>query len=349
MRNSVLDRDVASFNDGFEFKDLLTDSSILITGGTGLIGRLLIKCLLSLSKAIKLYVNVRNAEKLQRLLYKEEFDRIEIIEGSLDVFKNQASLPIDYIIHGASPTTSKYFVDYPVETFWSIVEGTKNLLEYSKSIECKGIVFLSSLEVYGNSTSSKLLEEEDIRPLLVENVRNSYPIAKFATENLCHLYAKEYGLPVKIARLTQIVGPGASCYDNRIFSQFCRLAAVGEDIILFTSGLSSRAYCYTMDAINAIILLLLKGEKGKSYNVSNPETHISAYGLAKFIQNFCNNRISVRQELDNSFGYPEMSDVNLSIDRISKFGWKPKIGLTEMVSHLIDYYKIECNEQRDNN
>ena len=63
------------------------------------------------------------------------------------------------------------------------------------------------------------------------SVRSSYPMAKRATEHLCHLYAKQHGVPVKIARLTQTTGAGIAKEDKRVIAQFTRLATQGRDII----------------------------------------------------------------------------------------------------------------------
>ena len=55
---------------------------------------------------------------------------------------------VDYIIHGASATSSKYFVSNPVETILTALRGTKNILEIAreKSIKKNGVfVFLRSV------------------------------------------------------------------------------------------------------------------------------------------------------------------------------------------------------------
>ena len=87
-------------------------------------------------------------------------------------------------------------------------------------------------------------------------VRSSYPMAKRASENLCCLYASEYGVPVMIARLTQTTGAGIAKDDNRIIAQFAKLASQGKDIVLNTTGESARPYCYTTDTISALLFIL---------------------------------------------------------------------------------------------
>lgn len=132
------------------------------------------------------------------------------------------------------------------------------------------------MEVYGSIGKMDSVIEDIQGFWSITDVRSCYPIAKRMAEHLCFLFSKEYGVPVKIARLTQTTGAGIALDDNRIIAQFARKAVKSEDIILHTLGKSARPYCYTTDAISAIIYILLKGENGEPYNVANPDTYVSA-------------------------------------------------------------------------
>ena len=63
--------------------------------------------------------------------------------------------------------------------------------------------------------------------------------------------------------------------DNRVFAQFARSIINGEDIIMHTKGELCRCYCYTTDAIAAMLYILLRGKDGEAYNVANETTYIS--------------------------------------------------------------------------
>ncbi len=73
-------------------------------------------------------------------------------------------------------------------------------------------------------------------------------------ENMCVAYAKQYDLPVSIARLSQTFGAGILQTENRVFAQFARSAIRGEKIVLHTLGKSEGNYCYTRDTVKALIL-----------------------------------------------------------------------------------------------
>jgi nucleoside-diphosphate-sugar epimerase len=89
---------------------------------------------------------------------------------------------------------------------------------------------------------------------------------------MCVSYAKEYAVPVVIARLSQTFGPGVSYDDGRVFAEFARSAIERRDIVLHTEGKTLRTYCYLRDAIEGIFCLMVHGTVGQAYNVTNMET-----------------------------------------------------------------------------
>lgn len=332
--------DINNFARNFALSPELKGERILITGATGLIGSTLIHCLLALNEDISIIAPVRNMEKAKGIFLEEELENIDLIECDFASYDYSQLPPIDHIIHCAAPTSSKYFVEHAVETFDTIVTGTKHLLDYAAKHTVKGFVYLSSLEVYGEIHDDATAVTEDVQGYLdVVSVRSSYPMAKRAVENLCALYAAQYGVPAKIARLTQTTGAGIAMDDNRVIAQFARLATEGKDIVLHTTGESARPYCYTIDAISAILYILLKGEKGEAYNVANEETYISARGMAEFVRDNLNPEISVRLEFRDDMGYAPPTKLRLSTEKIQSLGWTPAYSLKDIFLRLTEYLR----------
>ena len=171
-----------------------------------------------------------------------------------------------------------------METIDSIYSGSKTILEFAKSKKVSGLVYLSSMEVFGVTDANKeVIFEQDLGYLDILNVRSSYSESKRLVECMCKSYAEQYGLNVKVARLAQTFGAGISKNENRVFAQFARSAIRGEDIVLHTKGDSMGNYCYTTDVIKAIILLLQKGEKGQSYTVVNENSSMTIYQMAELV------------------------------------------------------------------
>lgn len=334
-------QDVMEFVNSFMLADELCGSSFLITGATGLIGSSLIHCLLALDRDIRIVAPVRNMQKAYAM-FEGGTKSIELIECDLLSFDYNTIGSVDYIVHCAAPTSSKFFVEHPVETFDTIIKGTSVLLEYARNHPVKGFVYLSSLEVYGSISDDSQPITEDIQgywdPM---NVRSAYPLAKRAAENLCCSYSHQYGVPVNVARLTQTTGAGIAKDDNRVIAQFSRLAAEGHDIILHTTGEAARPYCYTTDAVSAIMYVLLRGVKGEAYNVANEDTYISARDMADYLKKNFAPHINVRAELNDNMGYAPVTKLRLSSQKLIALGWMPRYGLKEMFERLIQYLKYE--------
>lgn len=335
--DNVIQRDISEFVRDFDQAALLRGSTFLVTGATGLIGSMLIRCLCALDGSIRIYAPVRNLEKGKRLF--GDCPQVTLVQADLATFDYTTFGTVDYIVHGAAPTASKFFVDRPVETINTIVADTNRLLQYAATITVKGMAFLSSLEVYGQMLQPVPVTEDMQGTVGITDLRSSYPMAKRLAENLCCAYASEYGVPVRTVRLTQTTGPGIDKADNRYIAQFVRCAAEGKDIVLRTKGLSAKPCCYTIDAISAILYILLFGQNGKAYNVANEETYISVRDLAYMIKETLNPDINVRTEINDAMGYPPDTYLRLCTRELQNLGWKPRYTLRDTISRLFDYMK----------
>lgn len=336
MVSRIQQEDVREFACAFALADELANASFLITGATGLVGSSLIRCLLALDKGIRIIAPVRDKEKAATM-FGDVFDRVEWMECDLASCDYDQVGKVDYVIHCAAPTSSKFFVDSPVETIRVIYEATASLLNYACRQSIRGFVYLSSLEVYGSGLPDVPITEDMQGYWDVMNVRSSYPVAKRAVENLCCAYAAEYGVPIKVARLTQTTGSGIAKDDNRVIAQFAKLAARGEDIVLHTTGESARPYCYTTDGVSALLYILLKGKNGEAYNVANENTYISARGMAEFLRDNFNPTIDVRVELNDNLGYAPVSKLDLSTEKLRALGWQPRYDMKQLFERLIAY------------
>ena len=337
IMNRIQQEDIKVFKRNFPFGEEIKGSRFLITGATGLIGSTLVHCLLSLDKNIEIICPVRSLDKA-RTMYCEEADKINFIECDLLEYLNGLSVKdhFYYIVHCASPTVGKYMTEHPIETYMLAIDSTRAILEYAHKIENCNVVYISSLEYYGQNFDDKVITED--MQGYVDNTapRSSYPLGKRAAEFLCAAYARQYGVNVKVARLTQTFGAGVAGDDIRVFAQFARSVISGTDIVLHTKGESAKPYCYTTDCISAILYILLKGTRGESYNVANQETYISIRDLAEFLRDNFNPRINVVIEECSKNGYAPVTKLNLSTEKLMRLGWKPQVDLKDMFNRLIN-------------
>jgi nucleoside-diphosphate-sugar epimerase len=229
-------------------------------------------------------------------------------------------------------------MEHPVETAKIIFQASDALLRYAANHEIKGYLYVSSMEVYGSIFSEESITEDMQGYLNPLDVRSCYPMAKRMAENLCCLYAQEYGVKAKIARLTQTTGAGISRNDNRAIAQFVRCALENQNIILQTAGTSARPYCYTIDAISAMLYILLKGQSGQAYNVANEDTFMTIRDLAELVKETINPNINVNTII-NDIGYAAPSILPLSTAKLNALGWHPQYGLQELLLNLAEDVK----------
>lgn len=316
-------------------KKKIKEASFLITGSTGLIGSTLVQSLLAMDKNIRITVPVRSKSKAEAM-YGGFFSRLNVVECDLLEYCNSIKGDFDYIIHCASPTAGSFMNEHPVETYELAVESTRALLRYACNHKVKGVVYVSSLEYYGQNFDDNIITEDFQGFVDATSARSSYPMGKRAAEYLCVAYAKEYGVPVKIARLTQTFGAGVSAGDNRVFAQFARSVISGTDIVMHTKGESAKPYCYTTDCASAILTILLRGKDGEAYNVANQDTYISIREMAEFLRDNFNPDIKVIIEEHPEMGYAPVTKLHLSSEKLMALGWKPQYDLMEMFRRLIE-------------
>lgn len=309
----------------------------LVTGATGYIGSSLIK---ELQKDVQITALVRNVDKAAKMLPQG----VNCIQADLEDAQTLKNVTDEYtyIIHCAAITKSKDMKDRPVEVVKSIVNTTQNIMEVALRCKAQSVVVLSSMEIYGYVEYEKgqRTGEDAVKGEVdLLNVRSCYPLAKRMAENICFDYWKEYGVPVKIARLAQTFGTGILPEENRVFAQFARAAIKNRDIVLHTDGTSMGNYCGIRDAIRGILMLLEKGENGEAYNIVNEQNTMTIRQVAELVADkIAGGKIRVCYDIpeENIYGYASNTGLKLSAEKMCKLGWSPQESLEKMFLDVID-------------
>lgn len=328
MNNSILEEDIKNIINDFDMS-VFDGKTILVTGATGLIGKLCVKSLLNSGYNTQVIALVRDEEKAKNIF--GESKRLTYLVQDINQRIN-TTRRVDYIIHAASTTSSKDFVEKPVETIYTAINGSRNILEFAKNKRLEGMVYLSSLEIYGVNEKENI-KERDYGYIDILNPRSSYSESKKMVETMCISYGTEYGVPVKIARLAQTFGAGVSISDNRVFAQFAKAIINKENIILHTKGETKRNYCYTTDAVRGIFTILTKGENNNAYNVANENSYYSISEMAHLLEN---EYTKVEYKIDEvNRGYNPTIKIALNTEKLNALGWEAKVNLKEMFDRLI--------------
>lgn len=327
--------------------------TVLITGGTGLLGFNLISALsyaaLHREIPLRILALIRDEERA-----KARFRELLAAGAPLSFLHGDlTNIPrieenIDYVIHGASPTASCYFAEHPVETIRENLTGAISLLEMAREKQIQSFLFLSSMEVYGALHSREKVDELHESFVNTMQPRSSYPEVKRMIESLCCSYAAEYGVPAKVIRLTQTFGAGVHQNENRVFAQFMRSALRGEDIVLKTKGGTEHSYLYTADAVTAILSVLLCGKNGEAYNAANEAAYCSIREMAEcvahlpIVQEKCGSPVGVviREDEKSASVYPPELYMNLDTSKLYGLGWKYSVSLEAMFERMIATYYV---------
>lgn len=331
-------KDILSlFDQGLDLSPL-SGSRILVAGASGLIGSCIVDILMANPKRdYEVIALGRNAERMQNKFADYISDGLfSILVKDITKPFGTTTLCLDYIIDAASNASPNFFKKNPVEVMKANIDGVSNLMDYGIINNTNRMVYLSSGEVYGEGNGSPFTEK-DSGYVDCASLRACYPSSKRAAETLCIAYAEEYQKDVVIARLCHTYGPGFTESDNRVYAQFIRNVLNGEDIVLKSKGEAYRSWLYVVDAANAILQLLLKGENKNAYNVADPHSNITIRQLAETIADLTGHKVVFDIPKDEAHGNTTpITKATFDISKIQTLGWKPLFSIKEGLQHTID-------------
>lgn len=299
--------------------------NLLVAGGAGFIGSHLCEALLRRGDNVICLDNLltgksSNVSDLEDLST-ELGVKFCFLKYDVSEFKVHPALrvPIDAVIHLASPASPKDYLKYPLETLKANSLGTLNLLEIAKE---KGSKFLlaSTSEVYGDPLEHPQKESYlgNVNPV---GPRSVYDESKRFAEALTMSYARE-GLKVSIARIFNTYGEGMKSDDGRAIPNFIAQALSGDDLTIYGNGSQTRSFCYVDDMVQGLLKLLDSHETGP-VNLGNPE-EVSIKNLAELvIQTFESKSRLVFKDLPQDD--PELRCPDIS--KAQSLGWEPKVSL----------------------
>lgn len=321
------------------------DKTVLVTGAAGRLGMYLVE---AVSKAnidwnlnITILALARDREKLEKV-YGQSLQLPylhTLVQDVTEPVRWEGN--VDYIIHTAGLASPQDFTSRPVDTLWGHLQGTRNILELAKEKKTERVLYVSTVEVYGEWKSEEGILETDMGPVRCDQARACYPEAKRMCETMLAAYEAQYGVKYTGVRLCHTFGPGISLHDGRAFAEFLRNVLEGQDIALQSDGSAVRTYTYVADAVGAMLLAFTKGRE-HYYNIANLENEISIRDLAELIAGLDpKKRVRVRyaENQGGKLSYLPFHLGIMNVDRILALGWRPQVGLSDAFRYTLESFQ----------
>ena len=316
---------------------------VFVTGATGVIGLSLTRALEGLGAEVTVLVRdwVPRARSLGEWL--DGKGNVTVVRGDLEdrdlLSRILSEYETEVIFHLGAQTIVRAGSVSPVTTFAANIAGTWNLLEAARTTgmydgdAVSAICVASSDKAYG--TAEKLPYTEEM-PLAADH---PYDVSKSCTDLIARSYAVTYDLPVIIARMGNIYGPGDLNW-SRIIPGTIRSVLAGKAPVIRSDGTPVREYFYVADAVDAYLTMAeaigTPGVRGQAFNFSSGERR-TVREVVDLVLSAMGSRLEPRI-LDTA--QHEIQDQYLSLAKARRvLGWKPRTRLSDGLQETITWYR----------
>lgn len=287
-------------------------SKIYITGHTGMLGSTMIRKLVD-SGYKNLVFRTHNELDLTRQSDVEDFF--------------QAERP-EYVFHIAAKTAGVMLnKKYPVEFLGDGTLIAVNVLQAAYQFEVKGLVFVSSANIYPEDAPQPMTEEQFMNGRM-PYYWSGYALAKTVGVKFCESAHVEAGKHFISAVLPAVYGPHdfGSTVLPMLLDKFANAVTKGEQVVeIWGTGEARRDFIHSEDVADALIFLMEHGKGGQHYNVGSGKER-TIREVAEFLQEVS----GFTGKLSFDLTKPESANRQfLDASKINSLGWAPKIMFEE--------------------
>jgi UDP-glucose 4-epimerase len=241
----------------------ISGSTILVTGGSGLIGSHTVDQLLSEDiKKVIVFDKIINEKNLENA---RKSKKVKIVQG--DIFNlhevKRVSMGVDYVFHFAGMLLLPSSKD-PRGALRDNIIGMFNLLETLTKQKIKRFIYSSSISIYGSSKKKVLMKED--YPL---NNRTMYGAGKIVGEQFCRVFHDMAGLNYVALRYSSVYGPRQhyeGLYPRLIMESLDRIEK-GLSPRLEGKGEEIQDFVYVGDVAKANLLALKSNVDDEAFNI----------------------------------------------------------------------------------
>jgi UDP-glucose 4-epimerase len=294
----------------------------LVTGGAGFIGSHIVDSLINLGHEVVVLDN--ETSQVHNSFYHNE----KATYYKYDISDYNLTRPVydsvEYVFHCAAESRIQPTILNPLGAIKTNTLGTGTVLQCSREVEVKKVIYSSTSSGYGLKNQPPLSEE------MPDDCLNPYSVSKVAGEKLCTMYTKLFGLKTVIFRYFNVYGPREPLRGPYapVVGLFLRQFRAGEALTIVPDGTQRRDFTHVDDVVNANILAMMidHDHYGEIFNVGTGTNH-SVLELAAMISD------------QTKMIEPRIGEAYVTLANNTKIkkvlGWEPKEDIENYVKHQL--------------
>ena len=330
---------------------------VIVTGGSGFIGSNLADSLLRDGKDVIILDNLGRPGVDENLawLMQRHGDRVHPVLSDVRDLRGIEAAFVDAkaVFHFAAQTAVTTSLVHPIDDFETNARGTINVLEaVRKAGRNAPVIFASTNKVYGSLEDLKMLEQDDRYLPADADIRlngiaedrpldfcTPYGCSKGVADQYVLDYAKSFGIPTAVLRMSCIYGPRQfGTEDQGWVAHFLIRALKGDPISVYGDGKQVRDILHVDDAVAAYRILLdqINAAKGRVFNLGGgAKNAVSVISVLREIEGVTGRTI------EKSFGDWRAGDQFYFVADTRRLqrdhGWKARVDWRDGLRHLAEW------------
>jgi dTDP-glucose 4,6-dehydratase len=302
----------------------------LVTGGAGFIGSEFIRKRCNRRDFKKIYIidKLTYAADLQRISNELQCENVELIESDVSDTNSYISAlkESDFVVHFAAESHVDRSIENGSPFIQSNIVGSYSILEASRVHEVERVLMVSTDEVYGSVETGESDETSILFPSSI------YSASKASSDLIALAQFKTFRQNVIITRASNNYGVFQDT--EKFIPNLIKRALANKPIPIYGDGKNIREWLHISDHIDAIDLLLERGEVGEIYNIGSGDRR-SNIDVARLILGLLAKPESLIEFVEDRKGH----DIRYSLDssKIKHLGWKTSINFEAGISSLLKY------------
>lgn len=301
------------------------DSRVFVAGGSGLVGRAIVRNLLD--------------RGFSNLLYPTH-QELDLLDG-VAVSNFYASLKPEYVIVAAARVGGiKANSTYPADFLRENLVMQDNIIWNAHLAGVKKLLFLGSNCIYPREAPQPIKEEYFMTGPF-EPTNEGYAVAKTAGIKLCEKIYEQYGasfiscMPASIYGIHDHFEPERGHVIPSLIRRMHEAkAACAPEVVVWGSGSPRREFLHADDLAEAIFLLMEQYEKKEFLNIGTGED-ISIKELALLVKETVGYEGALVFDTTKPDGMPRKL---LEAGKIRALGWEPKVALADGLKQTYEWY-----------